>query len=134
MSSAVNEPPVSAAPSVLPVFPLSNPWPSPEVYLESAAAILALSSVKSRSTRIFVAKETKATKSAGCILVETKLFAAFTARSICSGSMAEKSKKKSINRRSRASKEVALFLAPFSRLPAAAVPETVASGAPAVSG
>src|SRR5205807_1977991 len=30
-SVGANEPPVSAVPSALPVLPLSNPWPSPEV-------------------------------------------------------------------------------------------------------
>ena len=83
---------------------------------------------------MFVASETNAIKSAGCILVETKFFAASTARSICSGSIAEKSKKKSIRRRSRAASEGAAFFPVRKIARAPAVPEIAASAAPAVRG
>src|SRR6266852_3857669 len=131
VSSAENAPLVSAAPSALPVVPLSKPCPCPELYAVSAAINLVLSSVKSRSTRMFVASDTSAIKSAGCIFVPTNFFAASTDRSICSGSIAEKSKKSSINRRSRASSDGAACFPERSSVPAA-TPDTVASAAPAV--
>ena len=67
---------VSAAPSALPELPFSKPWPCPELYAVNAASNLVLSSVKSRSTRMFVASDTSAIKSAGCIFVSTNFFAA----------------------------------------------------------
>src|SRR5258707_12628017 len=133
VSSAVNAPLVSAAPSELPVAPLSKPWPWPEVYEVSALSTFALSSVKSRSMRIFVASETSAIKSAGCMRVCTNFLAASTERSICSGSIPEKSKNSSIKRRSRAFSADGLSAAERSRAVSGAAPETVASAAPAVA-
>src|SRR5258705_31919 len=52
---------------------------------------------------MFVDNETMAIKSAGCIFAFTYFFAESTARSICSTSIAEKSKNNRIKRRSRAS-------------------------------
>src|SRR5713226_4391929 len=132
VSSAENAPLVSAAPSALPVVPLSKPCPCPELYAVSAAINLVLSSVKSRSTRMFVASDTSAIKSAGCTFVPTNFFAASTERSICSGSIAEKSKKSSINRRSRASSDNAACFPERSSVPAPATPDTVDSAVPAV--
>src|SRR6266513_2243475 len=134
VSSAEKAPLVSAAPSALPELPFSKPWPCPELYAISAASNLVLSSVKSRSTRMFVASDTSAIKSAGCIFVSTNFFAALTDRSICSGSIAETSRKSKINRRSRASSDGAAFLAERSSVPGPAAPETIASAAPAVAG
>src|SRR5229473_3237153 len=131
VSSAENAPLVSAAPSALPVLPLSKPCPCPELYAVSAAINLVLLSVKSRSTRMFVASDTSAIKSAGCIFVPTNFFAASTERSICSGSIAEKSKKSSINRRLRASSDGAACFPERSSVPPA-TPDTVVSAVPAV--
>ncbi len=133
VSSAEKAPLVSAAPSALPVLPFSKPCPCPELYAVSAASNLVLSSVKSRSTCMFVASDTSAIKSAGCILAPTNFFAASTDRSICSGSIAEKSKKSRINRRSRASSDAGAFFPERSSVPCSAAPETVASAVPAAA-
>src|SRR6266404_7580797 len=69
--------------------------------------------------------------SAGCMRVCTIFFAAFTERSISSGSIPEKSKKSSIKRRSRAFREAGWSFE-RSKPPSGAVPEMVASAAPAV--
>jgi len=84
---------------------------------------------------MFVARDTRAIKSAGCIFVEMNFFAASTDRSICSGSIAEKSKKSSISRRSRASSDGGAFFPLCSSVPCPgpAAPETVASAAPAAA-
>ena len=132
VSSTEKPPLVSAAPSALPVLPFSNPWPWPELYAVRAASNLALSSVKSRSTCMFVASDTRAIRSAGSILVLTNFLAASTDRSICSGSIAEKSKKSKIIRRSRASSDGAVCFPARSTVPPA-TPDTVASAAPAVA-
>ena len=52
---------------------------------------------------MLVESETSAIMSAGSILVEMNFLAESTPRSICSGSIPEKSKKRSMRRRSRAS-------------------------------
>src|SRR5260370_24409521 len=80
---------------------------------------------------MFVASETRAIKSAACIFVPTNFFAASTDRSICSGSIAEKSKKSRISRRSRASRDGWAFFPERSNVPCSAAPVTIASAAPA---
>ena len=79
-----------------------------------------MSSVKSRSTRMLVDSDTSAIMSAGNIFVCTNFLAESTPRSICSGSIPEKSKNSSINRRSRAS--IDGWLVFFSRLLVPAAP------------
>ncbi len=82
---------------------------------------------------MFVASDTSANKSAGCIFAVTNFFAASTDRSICSGSIAEKSKKSSINRRSRASRDGGAFFPERRSAPVPVTPATVVSAAPAVA-
>jgi len=101
--------------------------------LSSAASNLGLSSVKSRSTCMFVASDTRAIKSAGCILVPTNFFAASTdAVNLLRFHRGEIKKEQNQAPVTRIQGRRRLLLPTATALPVLRQPETVASAAAGV--